>query len=47
VEPLARYRGQVVLARQKNILVAAFHPELTDDTRVHKLFLQMFDRKAR
>jgi 5'-phosphate synthase pdxT subunit len=47
VEPLARYRGQVVLARQKNILVAAFHPELTDDTRVHKLFLQLFDRKAR
>lgn len=47
VEPLARYRGQVVLARQKNILVATFHPELTDDTRVHKLFLQLFDRKAR
>ena len=47
VEPLARYRGQVVLARQNNILVATFHPELTDDTRVHKLFLQLFDRKAR
>ena len=47
VEPLARYRGQVVLARQKNILVAAFHPELTGDARVHKLFLQLFDRKAR
>lgn len=47
VEPLARYQGRVVLARQKNILVAAFHPELTDDTRVHKLFLQLFDRKAR
>lgn len=47
VEPLARYRGQVVLARQENILVAAFHPELTGDARVHKLFLQLFDRKAR
>ena len=47
VEPLARYQGQVVLARQKNILVAAFHPELTDDTRIHELFLRMVDRKAR
>jgi len=47
VEPLARYRGRVVLARQKNILVAAFHPELTDDTRIHELFLRMADRKAR
>jgi len=47
VEPLAHYRGQVVLARQKNILVAAFHPELTDDTRVHEIFLRMVDPKAR
>jgi len=47
VEPLARYRGSVVLARQKNILAATFHPELTDDTRIHGLFLQLFDRKAR
>ena len=47
VEPLARYRGQVVLARQKNILVATFHPELTGDTRIHELFLRMLDRKAR
>jgi 5'-phosphate synthase pdxT subunit len=47
VEPLSRYRGSVVLARQKNILAATFHPELTDDTRIHGLFLQLFDRKAR
>ena len=47
VEPLSRYRGSVVLARQKNILAATFHPELTDDTRTHGLFLQLFDRKAR
>jgi len=47
VEPLARHRGQVVLARQKNILVATFHPELTGDTRIHELFLRMLDRKAR
>jgi 5'-phosphate synthase pdxT subunit len=47
VEPLAHYRGQVVLARQKNILVATFHPELTDDSRIHELFLRMLGRRAR
>jgi 5'-phosphate synthase pdxT subunit len=47
VEELARYQGQVVLARQKNILVATFHPELTGDARIHKVFLQMLGRKAR
>ena len=41
VEVLARYQGRIVLARQKNILVCAFHPELTSDTRVHRLFLEM------
>jgi 5'-phosphate synthase pdxT subunit len=46
VEALALYEGQVVLARQKNILVATFHPELTGDARVHKLFLQMLARRA-
>jgi 5'-phosphate synthase pdxT subunit len=28
-----------VLARQGRVLVAAFHPELTDDSRIHDLFL--------
>jgi 5'-phosphate synthase pdxT subunit len=28
-----------VLARDGRLLVAAFHPELTDDTRIHELFL--------
>ena len=46
VEPLALYQDRVVLARQKNILVATFHPELTGDTRIHKVFLQMLGRKA-
>ena len=47
VEPLALYQDRVVLARQKNILVATFHPELTGDTRIHEIFLQMLNRKAR
>lgn len=34
-------QSMVAAARQANILVAAFHPELTDDTRVHEYFLSM------
>ena len=39
VEILAEVDGHPVLAREGRLLVAAFHPELTDDTRVHELFL--------
>jgi 5'-phosphate synthase pdxT subunit len=39
VEVLAEVDGHAVLARHGRILVAAFHPELTDDTRIHELFL--------
>jgi len=41
VEVLAEYDSKIVAAKQGNILVTAFHPELTDDTRVHELFLRM------
>src|SRR4051812_30013386 len=40
VEVLAAHDGEPVLVRQGRFLVAAFHPELTEDTRVHELFLQ-------
>ena len=46
VEVLAEVDGHAVLARQGRILVAAFHPELTDDTRIHELFLNQV-REAR
>jgi 5'-phosphate synthase pdxT subunit len=39
VEVLAELEGKPVLLRQGRFLVATFHPELTDDTRVHELFL--------
>ena len=39
VEVLAEVDGHPVLAREGRFLVAAFHPELTDDTRIHELFL--------
>jgi 5'-phosphate synthase pdxT subunit len=42
VEVLARLKdGTVVAAREGNLLAAAFHPELTGDTRFHKYFLDM------
>ena len=41
VEVLAKLDGEPVLLRDGNVLVAAFHPELTDDTRVHELFLDL------
>lgn len=42
VEPLARLEdGRVVAARQGNLLVTAFHPELTGDDRFHRYFLGM------
>lgn len=39
VEVLARIDGQPVLCRQGSTLVAAFHPELSGDLRLHSLFL--------
>ena len=41
VEVLAELDGHPVLAREGRLLVAAFHPELTDDTRVHERFLNI------
>jgi pyridoxal 5'-phosphate synthase pdxT subunit len=41
VEVLAEIDGHPVLAREGRLLVAAFHPELTDDTRVHERFLNI------
>ena len=41
VEVLARRDGYPTLVRQGHLLVATFHPEMTSDTRVQKLFLGM------
>jgi len=43
---LATYREQIVAARQGHLLAASFHPELTDDERMHAYFLDMV-REAR
>jgi 5'-phosphate synthase pdxT subunit len=40
VKVLAYCGEDVVLAQQNNILVASFHPELTNDIRLHEVFLK-------
>jgi 5'-phosphate synthase pdxT subunit len=45
VEVLAEHDGTPVLLRDGRFLVASFHPELTDDTRVHERFLQLVDEE--
>lgn len=38
---LAEVDGHIVMAKQNNFLAISFHPELTDDLRIHKYFLKM------
>ena len=47
VEILAEVDGHPVAAREGNLLAVAFHAELTDDDRVHRLFLDEVARPAR
>ena len=47
VEVLATCEGHIVAAREGGVLVTAFHPELTDDTRMHELFITMIRRRER
>lgn len=42
-KPLAFHDGDVVMASQNNIMVASFHPELTNDLRIHNFFLNHFE----
>ena len=46
VEILAEHDGHPVLAREGRVLVAAFHPELTEDTRVHERFLHLVEEET-
>lgn len=41
VEVLASYDGHPVAIREGRVLACAFHPELTDDPRMHALFMAM------
>ena len=46
VEVLARAADRIVAVRQGPLLATAFHPELTDDARVHALFVSMVKEQA-
>jgi 5'-phosphate synthase pdxT subunit len=39
VKPLGYFKRNVVLAENKNIVVSTFHPELTNNNRIHKYFI--------
>ncbi len=41
VTPLAQHGDECVMARQGSVLVASFHPELTDEPAVHQYFAEM------
>ena len=47
VEVMAEVDGKGVLARQGRVIAAAFHPELTDDLRLHRMFVEMAEGEGR
>ena len=46
VAPLAFHTGECVMAREGSVLVSTFHPELTDDSTVHRYFTRMVEESA-
>jgi pyridoxal 5'-phosphate synthase pdxT subunit len=46
VKVMASVGEHIVIARQGKILVTSFHPELTNDDRIHKYFIAMIEGKA-
>ena len=47
VEVLGELDGEPVLVRDGRLLLASFHPELTDDLRVHELFVKLVEEASR
>ncbi|MFC4601798.1 pyridoxal 5'-phosphate synthase glutaminase subunit PdxT [Cohnella hongkongensis] len=47
VEVLSVYNDEIVTARQGNLLASSYHPELTDDYRLHELFIRMAQERGR
>jgi 5'-phosphate synthase pdxT subunit len=44
VEILAKVDEKIVMVQNKNLLVSSFHPELSDDNRIHNYFLKLVDK---
>ena len=47
VKILARYDGTPVMVREGNVMASSFHPELSNDLRIHELFLRMVKDASR
>ncbi len=47
VRALARHEGAVVMAQEGNVLATSFHPELTDDLRIHRYFIDIVENYER
>ncbi len=45
IQILGRHHDDIVMAASDNILVCTFHPELTDDMRIHNYFIKVFLKK--
>ncbi|MBS3097363.1 pyridoxal 5'-phosphate synthase glutaminase subunit PdxT [Candidatus Woesearchaeota archaeon] len=43
---MAEFKNKPVMMQQDNILISTFHPELTDDIRIHKHFIDMIKKGA-
>jgi 5'-phosphate synthase pdxT subunit len=41
---LAKFENRIVMAQEDNRLALSFHPELTDDTKIHKYFLSLIKK---
>ncbi|WP_042170910.1 pyridoxal 5'-phosphate synthase glutaminase subunit PdxT [Paenibacillus gorillae] len=46
VDVLSTYKGEIVTARQGHLLASSYHPELTDDFRLHAYFVDMVKEAA-
>lgn len=46
VDVLSTYKGEIVTARQGHLLAVSYHPELTDDYRLHAYFVDMVKEAA-
>lgn len=47
VQVLCKFDGTPVMARQDNLFVTTFHPEITEDLRIHKYFIDQICRKTK
>lgn len=45
-EIMGKVRDKPVIVREENVLGLTFHPELTDDTRIHEYFIKMIEREG-